>query len=268
MAGLLAVGAGSTHEPALLTLTYAPKKFEHTVALVGKGLTFDSGGLNIKTGNHMEEMKSDMAGAAAVLGAICAAAALKLPVRVFALAALAENMPGGDAYKPGDILTYANGKTVEVVNTDAEGRLALADALIAAERLQPETIIELSTLTGAVVTALGDGYAGLMCTSKRLTASLIRAAETSGELLWELPLFAEYRDGVTSRVADLKNANYGGASSIKAGIFLGEFVARTPFAHLDIAGTAFLSKSNYWFAAEGASGYGVRLLLEYLRQLI
>ncbi len=268
MAGLTAVGAGSAFQPALLTLSWAPPQFRRTVVLVGKGLTFDSGGLNIKTaGAHMEEMKSDMAGAAAVLGAVCAAASLQLPVRVTALAAVAENMPSGSAYKPGDILGFANGKTVEVVNTDAEGRLALADALIVASRLKPDAVIELSTLTGAIVTALGDGYAGLMCTQRRLAGDLLRAGDACGEPLWELPLFKEYRESITSRVADLKNANYGGASSIKAGLFLAEFTAKVPYAHVDIAGTAFLDKANHWHGSEGATGFGVRLLVEYLRGL-
>ena len=267
MNGLLAVGASSCCEPALVILSHAPKSFSRTVALVGKGITFDAGGLNLKPASGMEEMKCDMAGAAVVLGAVNAAAQLGLPVRVLALAALAENLPGRRAYKPGDIITYANKKTVEIANTDAEGRLILADALIMAARQKPDMIIELSTLTGAIVTALGDSYAGLMCRDRKLGAGLLRAADSCGELLWELPLPVEYRESIVSKVADLKNANYNGASSVKAGLFLNEFTGKIPFAHLDIAGTAFLSKPNFCLAAEGATGFGVRLLVEFLQHL-
>ncbi|MCU0235806.1 MAG: leucyl aminopeptidase [Acidobacteria bacterium] len=267
MSGLLAVGASSCCEPALLTLTHEPRDFSRTVVLVGKGITFDAGGLNLKPGNSMEEMKCDMAGAAAVLGALSAVARLRLPLKVIGLAPLTENLPGRRAYKPGDIITYANKKTVEVVNTDAEGRLILADALIVAARLKPDMIIELSTLTGAIVTALGDSYAGLFCRNRRLSAGLLQAAESSGELLWEMPLPGEYRESIASKVADLKNANYNGASSIKAGLFLSEFTGRVPFAHIDIAGTAFLSKPNFCLNSEGATGFGVRLLVEFLQNL-
>jgi leucyl aminopeptidase len=267
MNGLLAVGAASCCEPALLSLTYAPAAGGPSVVLVGKGITFDSGGLSLKPAASMEEMKSDMAGAAAVLGAVNAAARLRLDVRVTALAPLAENLPGRRAYKPGDVIRYANGKTVEIVNTDAEGRLILADALIVAARRRPGRIVELSTLTGAIVTALGDGYAGLFCRDRRLAAALLRAGESSGERLWQLPLPEEYRESIASKVADLKNANYNGASSIKAGLFLAEFAAGVPFAHVDIAGTAFLGKPNAFYAAEGATGFGVRLLVEFLKEL-
>ena len=267
MNGLLAVGASSCCEPALLTLSYAPKESRRVVALVGKGITFDAGGLNLKPGNSMEEMKSDMAGAAVVLGVMNSVARLGLPVRVIGLAALAENLPGRRAYKPGDIITYANGKTVEIVNTDAEGRLVLADALIMAAKQKPDMIIELSTLTGAIITALGDSYAGLFCRNKKLSAALMQAAEACGEWLWEMPLPIEYRESIVSKVADLKNANYNGASSIKAGLFLAEFAGKAPFAHIDIAGTAFLSKPTFCLASEGATGFGVRLLVEFLRTL-
>jgi leucyl aminopeptidase len=265
--GLLAVGAAACCSPALIRLDYVPEKFSRTVSLVGKGITFDSGGLNLKPGNSMEEMKSDMAGAAVVMAVMKSAARLRLPVRITAWAAVAENMPGSRAYKPGDIITYANKKTVEIVNTDAEGRLILADALIMAGRQKPDVIIELSTLTGAIITALGDGLAGLMCRNKKLRTDLLQAADACGELLWELPLFGEYRKDIASRVADLKNADYHGASSIKAGLFLNEFTGSIPFAHLDIGGTAFLSKPGFWLAAEGATGFGVRLLIDYLKNL-
>ncbi|MBN2399745.1 MAG: leucyl aminopeptidase family protein [Candidatus Aminicenantes bacterium] len=265
--GLLAVGAAAACSPALISLEYVPEKFSHSVSLVGKGITFDAGGLNLKPGNSMEEMKCDMAGAAVVLAVMKNVAWLRLPVKVTAWAALAENMPGSQAYKPGDIITYANKKTVEIVNTDAEGRLILADALIMASRQRPDAIIEFSTLTGAVVTALGDGIAGLMCRNKKLRTALLQAADACGELLWELPLFSEYRKDITAKIADLKNANYHGASSIKAGLFLQEFVGKTPFAHIDIAGTAFLSRPGPWLGVEGATGFGVRLMTEYLKNL-
>ncbi|MCX6554955.1 MAG: M17 family metallopeptidase, partial [Candidatus Aminicenantes bacterium] len=265
--GLLAVGAAACSSTALIRLDWIPEKFSRTVILVGKGITFDSGGLNIKPGASMEEMKSDMAGAAAALAVMKSAAVLNLPVKLTALAPVAENMPGAAAYKPGDIITYANKKTVEIVNTDAEGRLILADALIMASREKPDAIIELSTLTGAIVTALGDGIAGLMCRDRKLRAELLQAGDACGELLWELPLFSEYRKDITAKVADLKNADYHGASSIKAGLFLNEFTGSVPFAHIDIAGTAFLSRPGFWLAAEGATGFGVRLLVEYLKNL-
>ena len=265
--GLLAVGAAACCSPALIQLDYIPEKFSRTVSLVGKGITFDSGGLNIKPGASMEEMKCDMAGAAVVFAIIKSVAMLHLPIKVTALAAVAENMPGGRAYKPGDIITYVNKKTVEIINTDAEGRLILADALIMASRQKPDVIIEFSTLTGAIITALGDGIAGLMCRNKKLRTELFRAADACGELLWELPLFSEYRKDITSKIADLKNSDYHGASSIKAGLFLQEFVGNIPFAHLDIAGTAFLSKPGFWLNAEGATGFGVRLMVEYLKNL-
>jgi len=267
MNGLLAVGASSCCEPALLTLTYEPPAFRRCVALVGKGITFDAGGLNLKPGNSMEEMKSDMAGAAAVLGALNAVARLGLPVKVLGLAPLAENLPGRRAYQPGDVVRFANGKTVEIVDTDAEGRLIVADALIAAARLKPDMIVELSTLTGAIVTALGDSYAGLFCRQRRLAADLLQAGERSGERLWQMPQPEEYREAIASKVADLKNAKYGGGSPVKAGLFLAEFAGRVPFAHIDIAGTAFLSKPNAFYVSEGATGFGVRLLVEFLKEL-
>jgi len=266
--GLLAVGASSCCSPALLTLSHVPKKFSRTIALVGKGITFDAGGLNLKSGIGMEEMKSDMAGAAAVLGVLITAAELDLPFKVIGFAALAENLPGRRAYKPGDIITFANKKTVEIVDTDAEGRLVLADALILAARCKPDMIIEISTLTGAIVSALGDSYAGMFSRNKKLSSALLQAAESSGELLWPLPLPAEYKESITSKIADLKNAKYSGASAIKAGLFLHEFTGTVPFAHLDIAGTAFLAKPNFCLNSEGATGFGVRLLVQFLQDLI
>jgi len=264
MNGILSVGQGSPYEPALVKLSYVPEKCTRTIALVGKGITFDSGGLNIKVGNYMEEMKCDMAGAATVLGIIKAASDLKLPIRILAYAAIAENMPGKSAYKPGDIITYNNKKSVEVVNTDAEGRLVLADALICAARDKPDYIVEFSTLTGAIVVALGDTFGGLMSRNRKLVSLLLKSGTKTGELLWEMPLYEDYRESIKSKIADLKNANYQGASSIKAGLFLDEFASQVPFAHIDIAGTAFLSKSNQYYLETGATGFGVRLILDFL----
>lgn len=267
MNGILSVGQGSPYEPALVKLTYVPEKYARTVALVGKGITFDSGGLNIKVGNYMEEMKSDMAGAATVLGIVKAASDLKLPVRILGFAAIAENMPGKSAYKPGDIITYNNKKTVEVLNTDAEGRLVLADALICAAREKPDFMVEFSTLTGAIVVALGDIFGGLMSRNRKLVLLLLKSGIATGELLWEMPLYEDYRDSIKSKIADLKNANYQGGSSIKAGLFLDEFAEKVPFAHIDIAGTAFLSKPNQYYLQAGATGFGVRLILDFLTSL-
>ena len=265
--GLVSVGKGSPYEPALIQLNYIPEKYKKSVAIVGKGITFDSGGLNIKTGNSMLEMKADMAGAAAVLGILKSVSDLKLPVKVYGYAAIAENMPGRKAYKPGDIITYRNKKTVEVINTDAEGRLVIADALISAAEEKPDYIIELSTLTGAIIVALGDSFAGLISNNKKLITNLVKSGERTGEYLWEMPMFEDYRESIKSKIADLKNANYRGASSIKAGLFLNEFTANIPFAHIDIAGTAFLSKQNKFYSSEGATGFGVRLIYDFLNFL-
>jgi leucyl aminopeptidase len=236
-----------------------------TVALVGKGITFDSGGLNLKSTSGMTGMKSDMSGAAAVLGIIEAVSKLRLPVIVDAYAPAAENMPGQYAYKPGDIVTFKNKKTVEVVDTDAEGRLLLADALIMAAEEKPDCIVEMSTLCGSIVNALGDGMAGIMGNNESLVSKLLDSAQHTGERLCPLPLVADYQESIQSRWADLKNAGYGRASAIKAGLFLNEFTQKIPFAHIDMAGTAFLSKANAFYAQEGATGFGVRLILEFLK---
>jgi leucyl aminopeptidase len=267
-AGIAAVGEASPHEPALIRLSYIPAGgYTKTAALVGKGITFDSGGLSLKTAASMQEMKSDMAGAAAVLGVIEAASKLRLPVRIDAFAAVAENMPGQYAYKPGDILVFNNGKSVEILNTDAEGRLLLADALIMATGKKPDLIVELSTLTGSVAHALGDGMAAVMSRSDKLAASLMKAGQNTGERLCRLPLLEDYKESIKSKTADLKNNSYGTAHGIKAGLFLNEFTKGIPFAHIDIAGTAFLSKPNACCLREGATGFGVRLLLDFLKTL-
>jgi leucyl aminopeptidase len=212
-------------------------------------------------------MKSDMSGAAVVLGITEAISKLKLPVIVDAFAPIAENMPGQYAYKPGDIITFNNKKTVEIFDTDAEGRLLLADALIMASKEDPDCIIELSTLTGSIANFLGDGIAGLMGNNETLMSMLLDSGGNTGEQLWQLPLIEVYKESIQSKIADLKNAGYGRASAIKAGLFLNEFIKKIPFAHIDIAGTAFLSKPNTLYAQEGATGFGVRLLLDFLQDL-
>lgn len=268
MEGILRVGRASPFQPALVRMVYTPDNHRKTLAVVGKGITFDSGGLNIKVGNYMQEMKCDMAGAATVLGIVKAAAELKYPIRVIALAGIAENMPGQKAFKPGDIITYRNKKTVEVVNTDAEGRLVLADALIQAVEDKPDYMVAFSTLTGAMVVSLGDMIAGIMCKNKKLTRLLRDASDKTCDFLWELPLFDEYRESIKSKIAHLKNADYQGASSIKAGHFLNEFTGKIPFAHIDFAGTAFLSKTNVFYSQGGATGFGLRLVIRFINELV
>jgi leucyl aminopeptidase len=265
--GVLSVGKASPYESALIRLSYIPDESVKSIALVGKGITFDSGGLSLKSRSGMTPMKSDMSGAAAVLGITAAVSKLKLPVIVDAFAPVTENMPGQYAYKPGDIITFNNKKTVEIVDTDAEGRLLLADALLMAAEENPDCIIELSTLTGSIANFLGDGMAGLMGNNETLVSMLLDSGRHTGERLWQLPLIEDYKESIKSKIADLKNAGYGRASAIKAGLFLNEFTKKIPFAHIDIAGTAFLSKSNTFYAQEGATGFGVRLLLDFLRDL-
>jgi leucyl aminopeptidase len=214
----------------------------------------------------METMKYDMAGGAAVLSAAAAAAALELPVAVTAYVPASENLPSGTAQKPGDVIRYANGKTVEVLNTDAEGRLILADALTLASRDRPDAIVDLATLTGAARVALGTLYAGVLGSDQALVDALLAAGREAGEPLWQLPLVREYRDDLKSTVADLKNVGGSEGGTIVAALFLQEFVDGVPWAHLDIAGPAFAEKDQL-FAARGATGYGVRLLVRYLRGL-
>lgn len=261
MGGLMGVARGSREEPRFIVLRYRGRKPTKRIALVGKGITFDSGGLSLKTADQMVTMKCDMSGAAAVLGVFTALSELKPRIEVIGVVAATENMPGGAAYKPGDILRIMNGKTVEVLNTDAEGRLILADALVYAEKQKPDWIIDLATLTGACVVALGDNCTGIMGTDASLKKALLAAAEASGERAWELPLLEEYRDTIKSDVADIKNANYGrDGGAIKAGLFLKEFVASTPWVHMDIAGPAFMEK-EIGFYTKGATGHGVGTLL-------
>src|SRR5213592_616674 len=265
LTGLLAVARGSREEPRFIRLRWVGPGARRRVILVGKGITFDSGGLSLKPPKSMETMKYDMAGGAAVIGAVAAAARLGLPVDVTAFVPATENLPGGRAQKPGDVIRFLNGKTVEVLNTDAEGRLVLADALALASREKPDAVIDLATLTGSCRAALGTLFAGVMGNDERLVAKLIEAGRAASEPLWQLPLVREYRDDLKSPIADLKNVG-GEAGAITAGLFLEEFVDGVPWAHLDIAGPAFTEK-DLPHAPRGGTGFGVRLLVRYLSDL-
>jgi leucyl aminopeptidase len=268
--GILGVGRGSTRGPRLVRLDYTPSGATAHLALVGKGITFDSGGLSLKPAASMVGMKYDMAGAASVLGTILAAARLQLPVRLSGWLCLAENMPSGEAMRPNDVITIRGGTTVEVLNTDAEGRLVLADGLVAASETSPDAIIDIATLTGAAIVALGNRYSGVMG-SDALVADVCTAATKVGDRFWPMPLPEELRSGLNSDIADIANARIGNSAGgmLLAGVFLKEFVgtsddgARTiPWAHIDIAGTANNSGSGFGFTGKGASGIGVRALLE------
>jgi leucyl aminopeptidase len=264
MGGLLAVSQGSAQEPKLIVLRYAGGGEGPKLAFVGKGVTFDTGGISLKPGAGMQEMKMDMSGAAAVLEAVAAIAELGLPVDLLALVPSTENMPSGTAIKPGDVITQYNGKTVEVNNTDAEGRLILADALAYAVEQGAERIVDIATLTGAVTIALGSTYAGLVANDDALAAEVAKAGEETGELVWRLPLHPEYKELMKGTVADLSNlAKKRKAGTITAASFLEEFVGETPWAHLDIAGSAWDVGREY--VGDGANGFGVRLLVELAR---
>lgn len=264
MGGILGVAAGSESEPKLIHVEYQPSgRATHSVALIGKGVTFDSGGLSLKPPASMTTMKCDMAGAAAVLAVVRAASQLRLKVRVHAVVPAAENMPGPRAIKPGDVLTIANGKTVEVLNTDAEGRLLLADALTYAEELRVDEVIDLATLTGACVIALGNDVAAVYSRDPDLAIRLRRAGDAAGEPLWEMPLVEAYKKEIKSDIADLKNVGGRFAGSITAALFLAEFVKTERWAHLDIAGPAF-AETPPDLGPKGATGFAVRTLLRYL----
>ncbi|HET7591122.1 MAG TPA: leucyl aminopeptidase [Solirubrobacterales bacterium] len=264
MGGLVAVGQGSDEEPKLIVLRYAGGGPGPSVAFVGKGVTFDTGGISLKPGAGMHEMKMDMSGGAAVLEAVGAIAELGLPLDLLAVVPSTENMPSGTAIKPGDVITQYSGKTVEVNNTDAEGRLILADALAYAVEQGAGRIVDLATLTGAVEVALGSTYAGLISNDDELAAEVARAGEETGELVWRLPLHPEYKELMQGTVADLSNlAKKRKAGTITAASFLEEFVGETPWAHLDIAGTAWDVGREY--VGGDASGFGVRLLVNFAR---
>jgi leucyl aminopeptidase len=265
MGAFAAVAQGSEQEPALITLRYdGPDATGPVLGYVGKAVTFDSGGISIKPGPKMAEMKFDMSGGAAVIEAVEAIARLRLPVRLVAVVGATENLPSGRAVKPGDIVTAANGKTIEINNTDAEGRLVLADCLVHAIAQGAERVVDLATLTGAVIIALGSTYSGLMSNDEELAQRILDAGEHTGEIAWRLPLHEEYGKLVKGTYADLDNAPEGRkAGTIVGGTFLSNFVGDTPWAHLDIAGSAWGLGRPY--VGDGASGYGVRLLVELAR---
>jgi len=267
MGALLGVAQGSAQPPRFIELRYQPReKSRRCIALAGKGITFDSGGLSLKPAEAMQTQKRDMAGGAAVLGVMSAIRDLAPPVEVRAYVPSTENMPGERAIKPGDVVRAYNGKTIEVLNTDAEGRLVLADALSYAAAAKPDVLIDLATLTAAVRTALGPRYAAIMGTDTNVVQALIGAARACGENLWELPLVSEYRTDIDSAVADIKNTGEGSAGTIIGGLFLREFVGNVPWAHIDFSSTAMIEKPLPC-QPRGASGFGVRTLLRYLQSL-
>ncbi len=267
MGSILSVGRGSQRPPRMLVVRYrAPGSSASPVVLAGKGITFDSGGISLKPGNGMSAMKGDMAGAAAVIGTALSLARSSAPVHVVAIAALAENMPGGGASRPGDVVRAMNGKTIEIINTDAEGRLVLADAVALAEaRYNPAAIVDIATLTGSVGAALGDEYAGLFSRHEALAEQLETAGRGTGEHLWRLPLHPNNAKDMRSPVADIRNSAEGARPGASLGAyFIGYFVDRTPWAHLDIAGVDSGSASLPT-VPEGMAGYGVRLLDRFVR---
>ena len=267
MGAYLGVAKASDLPPKFIHLIYKPVgKAQRKLAIIGKGLTFDSGGLNLKTGGSgIEMMKVDMGGAGAVLGAAKAIAQIKPNVEVHFISAATENMVSGHAMRPGDILTASNGKTIEVNNTDAEGRLTLADALVYADKLGVDAMIDLATLTGACVVALGDDIGALFSPHEELSKTLASAASQSGEKLWQMPMEEKYFEGLKSVVADMKNTGPRAGGSITAALFLKQFVKETPWAHLDIAGPVWTEKES-GYNSPGATGYGVRLLVEWITQ--
>jgi leucyl aminopeptidase len=263
--GILGVGQGSSQRPRLVELTYEPEGATGSVVLVGKGITFDSGGISLKPTASMATMKSDMSGAAAIAAAMTGLAELGVGVKVTGLLALAENMPSGNAIRVSDVLVHRGGTTVEVMNTDAEGRLVMADALAYGAESEPDAMIDLATLTGAQIVALGTHISGLMGSDDALVAEVSAAASAAGERVWHLPLPEDYAEQLRSEVADLRNVGkQGQAGSLVAGLFLKEFTAGIPWAHLDIAGPAFSEDGDAYYTAKGGTGVGVRTLLRFL----
>lgn len=266
MGGLLGVAQGSEHPPVLVHLTYKPKTAtKKRIALVGKAVTFDSGGLSLKPAGSMETMKMDMAGSAAVIGAFSALKDVQPNVEVHGFFGACENMPSGKALRPGDVVKIMNGKTIEIRNTDAEGRVTLADVLQFALRSKPDAIVDLATLTGACVVALGEEITGLMSNDRQLAQRVLDASVRAGEKMWELPLEERYRELIKSDIADYKNdaPRWGGA--LTAGLLLEEFVNKTPWVHLDIAGPAFAERPVNAYTKKGGTGHAVRTLLELVR---
>ncbi|MDP6613163.1 MAG: leucyl aminopeptidase [Candidatus Hydrothermarchaeota archaeon] len=265
MGAFLGVAQGSAQPPKFIILDYNPRNNGGTIILVGKAITFDSGGISIKHSTKMDKMKYDKAGGAAILGVIHAASKLHLHQRVVGLIPATENLLSGSALKPGDILTSADGKTIEIINTDAEGRLILADALNYALGYKPKVIVDIATLTGACVIALGNVASGLLGNDEGLKRGLKKAGEATGERVWELPLWKEYEEQIESDVADIKNVGGKDGGAITAASFLNKFVEGSAWAHIDIAGTAWNEKDKP-YAPKGATGIGVRLLIEFLRR--
>jgi leucyl aminopeptidase len=264
MGAFAAVAQGSQEPGKFIVLEYNKGKGLDTIALVGKGITFDSGGISIKPSESMERMKDDMSGAAAVLMTMLAASRLQIPLHLVGIMPATENLPSGKAYKPGDVLKTLSGQTVEVISTDAEGRLILADALTYSLKYQPKAIIDLATLTGACVIALGDHVIGLLGNDDSLQKKIEEASQKTGEKAWRLPLWDEYFEYMKSDVADFRNVGTRAAGTIIGGIFLSKFVDKTPWVHLDIAGPAFIEKERPYIP-KGGTGVGVRLLLQLLR---
>jgi leucyl aminopeptidase len=272
MGGILAVGRGSANPPRLIVLEHGalqkrgkkPARKRPTLAFVGKGITFDSGGISIKPAANMDEMKHDMSGGAAVLGALRAAAVLDLPFHVVGIVAAAQNMPDGNAYVPGDVVRSASGKTIEVLNTDAEGRIVLSDALHHAVSFSPAAIVDLATLTGACLVALGEVACAVLGNDEKLIAKVRAAADATHERAWPLPLWEEHKTAIKGSVGDILNTGGRNAGTSTAAAFLSHFVGDVPWAHLDIAGTAWTTKETPYYA-KGATGFGVRLLVQLLR---
>lgn len=267
MDALYSVSRGSKEEPKVITIKYNGGGKE-VYGLIGKGITFDSGGISLKPSSKLSEMKTDMAGAATVIETMRVIAALKMKVNVIAVIPATENMPGGNAYKPGDVIGSLAGKTIEVISTDAEGRLILADAIAYAKELGAKKIIDIATLTGGVRVALGDVAAGIMGNSDELVNALIGSSKRTGEKLWRLPLYEEYKEYLKSDVADIMNSTESGgkASASVGGIFLEKFFGDTPFAHIDVGGTAYTEKGKGYLTS-GATGFGVRLFADYFNNL-
>jgi leucyl aminopeptidase len=264
MGAFVAVAKGSQEPGKFITLEYNKDKALDTIALVGKGITFDSGGLSIKPSEKMGQMKDDMSGAAAVLAIMQIASQLNLPLHLIGIIPTTENLPSGKAYKPGDILKTLSGQTVEVISTDAEGRLILSDALTYSLKYRPQAIIDLATLTGAVVIALGDYVIGLFGNDESLLKRVEEASKKTEEKVWRLPLWDEYFDYLKSDVADFRNVGTRSAGAIIGGIFLSRFVEKTPWIHLDIAGPAFIEKERP-YTPKGGTGIGIRLVVQMLR---